>query len=365
MKITYKNKKIFKWLTVLPILLSLFSIFSFSACDKAQEEEEEIITPIQFSNPIDSQHGGDPFIARDGDDYYYTYTTGGGVDIHKITSFYDTTPLESKRVYSIGNDHILRNIWAPEIHKIGDRWYVIACAMYDSNHVEAGTMPWTDNTNNKADTYRFGFVLESDTDDIFGSYTYKGRLAPNGLSNIDGTYLEKDGKLYYVFSGYVDQGYQCIYIIEMDNPYTIKQGATAVMLSQPEFYWETRGLKVNEGPAILYKNDNIFIVYSGSSFNSGYYALGLLTFKGNDLLNANSWEKSDKRVFYHNIWEKIYNIGHCSFLYMNNGTIYMIYHGTTSKTFGNGVHRMTYIKKVEFIDNVPDFGYPTRREVYP
>ena len=362
MKITYKNKKKFKWLAVFPIMLSLFSVMTFTSCDKKEEEEEEIITPIEFTNPIDSQHGGDPYIIKDGDDYYYTYTTGA-IDIHKITSFYDTTPIESKRLYSAGSDHITRDIWAPEIHKFGNRWYIIACAMYDKNHVEAGTMPWADDASNKNDSYRFGFVLESDTEDIFGSYTYKGRLAPNGLSNIDGTYLEKDGKLYYVFSGYVDQGHQCIYIIEMENPYTIKQGATAVMLSQPEYQLETYGWKVNEGPAILYKNNDIFIVYSASGYSSGYYALGLLTLKGNDLLNADSWEKSDKRVFYQNIWEKIYNIGHCSFLYMDNGTIYMVYHATTEKIFKGP--RLTYLKKVEFIDNVPDFGYPTRREVYP
>ena len=126
------------------------------------------------------------------------------------------------------------------------------------------------------------------TEDIFGEYEFKGYLAPDGLNNIDSTYLEKDGKLYYVCSAYMDVGHQCIYITEMENPYTLKKGAPSVKLSSPDLYWERKGWRVNEGPAVLYHEDDIFIVYSASGFSSDYYCMGMLTLKGEDVTNAES-----------------------------------------------------------------------------
>lgn len=35
----------------------------------------------------------------------------------------------------------VKDIWAPEIHKIGQHWYIIACAYFDNNEVPRGTMP--------------------------------------------------------------------------------------------------------------------------------------------------------------------------------------------------------------------------------
>ena len=35
----------------------------------------------------------------------------------------------------------VKDIWAPEIHKIGQHWYIIACSYFDYNEVPRGTMP--------------------------------------------------------------------------------------------------------------------------------------------------------------------------------------------------------------------------------
>ena len=45
-------------------------------------------------------------------------------------------------------------------------------------------------------------------------------------------------KLYYVCSAYLNIGYQCIYIAEMENPYTLKSGQKGAMISEPEHNWE-------------------------------------------------------------------------------------------------------------------------------
>ena len=56
-------------------------------------------------------------------------------------------------------------------------------------------MPEAESYVAHTDYYRYGFVLESKTQDIFGEYEFKGILAPDSLNNIDGTYLKKDGKI--------------------------------------------------------------------------------------------------------------------------------------------------------------------------
>lgn len=320
------------------VLLQFFAVFDSSVGE--------------YDLPIDSTNGGDPFIVEDGENTYYTYTTGGNIIIRRIAAFNDTTQLEEKTVYSAGNNGIVRDIWAPEIHKIGDRWYIVSCALFDENAVEKGTMPEAEEYDGHTDYYRYGFVLESKTEDIFGEYEFKGRLAPDGLNNIDGTYLQKDGKLYYVCSAYVNVAHQCIFITEMENPYTLKSDSDTVMLSRPQYSWEKHGWWVNEGPAVLYKDDSVYIFYSGSGYSSGEYCMGMLTLCGDDVMNKSDWYKSPVSVYKKHPQKNIYHTGHCNFIYRENGEIYMVYHATDSKAFSDSP-RCTYIKKIEFLYNYP------------
>ena len=315
-------------------------------------------TPDKYDIPIDSQQGGEPFIVEDESGTYYTYTLGNRIEIRKIAAYNDTTLLESKVVYCEGNDGILWDIWAPEIHKIGDRWYIVASALFDKNSVPEGTMPQAKERTEHSDYYRYGFVLESKTQDVLGEYEFKGRIAPDGLNNIDATYLQKDGRLYYVCSAYVDVAHQALYIAEMENPYTLKTDENgknnAVMISRPELHWEKRGWKVNEGPAVLYNDGRIFLVYSASGFSSGGYCMGMLTLCGDDVMRAESWSKSLVSVYAKQAQKNIYHTGHPSFLYRENGDVYMVYHATDNEDF-SASPRCTYIKKLEFKNGLPEF----------
>lgn len=317
-----------------------------------------IAVAIPNEEPIDAINGGDPFIVEDGGNTYYTYTTGGGVDIVKIESFDNATEIERKTVIWAGENNIAGAIWAPEIHKIGDRWYIIACAGFQKDSVEIGKMPFAKEFNDHDDYYRYSFVLESNTEDIFGDYTFKGILAPDGLNNIDGTYLQKGNKLYYVCSAYRDVANQAVYICEMENPYTLKMDENgknnAIQLSEPEYSWEKQGWLVNEGPAVLYNGDNVFVLYSASGFSSGDYCMGMLTLTGDDIMNTENWKKESKSVYNHDFFKGIYNPGHCSFLYRENGEIFMVYHANKTKNFEKSP-RLTYIKQVEFKDGKPVF----------
>lgn len=217
-------------------------------------------------------------------------------------------------------------------------------------------MPGAKEEKEHGDYYRYCFVLESKTEDIFGEYEFKGIIAPDGMNNIDGTYLQKDGKLYFVTSAYMDVGHQCLYIAEMENPYTLKTDENGnnngVKISSPILLWEIIGWKVNEGPAVLYNEDDIYIVYSASGYSSGGYCMGMLTLCGDDVMNVCHWKKNMTPVSYHKPIKDTYSAGHCSFLYRENGDIYMVYHANSTFKFDESP-RLTYIKKVDFA-----FGKP-------
>ena len=315
-------------------------------------------TATVYDTPVDPVNGGDPFVAEDGENCYYTFTTGGEIDIFRVDSFENMTVMEQKTVFWAGQNGTAGEVWAPEIHKIGEKWYIIAAARFNTEAVPRGAMPLEAADEEHADCYRYGFVLESKTDDIFGEYEFKGLLAPNGLNNIDGTYLQKDGKLYYICSAYAGVAHQQIYICEMENPYTLKTDAegnhNAVCLSKPQFEWEKEGWFVNEGPAVLYKNNSVYLVYSASGYSSGGYCMGLLTLAGDDVMNACNWQKSLLPVYSNRPFASIYNAGHCSFLYRADGSVWMIYHATPEKDFFAGP-RLTYRKPIRFLGNMPIF----------
>lgn len=313
-----------------------------------------ITTP--YDEPIDKINGGDPYIFEDDSDCYYTFTTGGGIDIFQIEAFDEIEVSRKKTIFWAGESGTDGDIWAPEIHKFGDRWYIVATAKFKRDTVPAGKMPYIIIDKDNDDYYRYSFVLESKTDDIFGEYEFKGIIAPDGLSNLDGTYLKKDGKLYFVCAAYMKVAYQSLYICEMENPYTIKKDKKGndivTKISSPTKSWEKKGWDVNEGPAVLYHDDDIFIVYSASGYSSGRYCMGMLTFSGGDIMKKSNWKKSAYPVSYHQPMKEIYSAGHCSFIHRDNGDIFMVYHANKTQDFSQSP-RLTYIKKVEFA-----FGKP-------
>lgn len=69
-----------------------------------------------YSEPIDNYNGGDPFIVETRDGCYYTYTTGGGVDILKTGSFDKIEVTEKKTVFRAGESGTVGDIWKIRTH---------------------------------------------------------------------------------------------------------------------------------------------------------------------------------------------------------------------------------------------------------
>lgn len=153
-------------------------------------------------------------------------------------------------------------------------------------------------------------MLENESaDPMKGEFVMKGRISTDEDNNwaIHASTFEHGGKRYLIWCGWqkrrVYQENQCIYIAEMENPWTL--ASDRILISEPEYEWECQWIsidgnktaypiRVNEAPQFFYslKKDKLLIYYSASGNWTPYYCVGLLTADtDSDLLNPASWKR--------------------------------------------------------------------------
>jgi GH43 family beta-xylosidase len=296
-----------------------------------------------FYNPI-KDIGNDPWVIYHNNHYYLVESWDGGIWVWKSPSK-SLTRIESAgtkvRVWTppiVGPNSA--QVWAPELHFIGDKWYIYYAA--------------SDGLN---ENHRM-FVLEGISSDPQGPYVDKGKISdPTDKWAIDGTVLTDDGKLYFVWSGWPGDtnGVQNLYVAPMSNPWTIS--GERVVISEPTYDWERIGdPNVNEGPTALKKGGSIHIVYSASGSWTDYYGLGLLTNTNGKILDPLSWSKKPTPVFQKTF--EVFGPGHASFVKSPDGTEdWIVYH--SARESGSGWDRIMRAQKFSWNpDDTPDFGSP-------
>lgn len=302
-----------------------------------------VIAQVTFTNPIRPPESADPWVLHHAGEYYYCVTTGGGVTLHRSRNLHQVATAPGVQVWSMAGSPMRSDIWAPELHHIRGKWYIYTCG-------------------NTAGGLHLGpqqmFVLEGDSPDALGAYTFKGIVA-EGTPAIDPTPLVApgDGSLYLVWSQFDAEG-QCIYIGPLDDPWTL--GTPRLRLSVPTYDWELGGGgRVNEGPEILHRNGKTFIVYSASGCWSREYCLGLLTHTGGDYLDPANWSKSTEPVFQQSEAAGVYGVGHGAFTTSPDGTEWWhVYHGMSDPD-GGMPNRSTRMQPFAWrADDTPDFGEP-------
>lgn len=320
---------------------------------EAVTEVETEIDPITgtvyeiVNNPI-HQGGCDPWVYLHDGSYYYCYSRGRGISVAKMSSLHTLVPKGTAVFDPPKGTEYSEELWAPELHYIHGEWYIYVAASdgYSSNHRM--------------------FVLKSTSDNPRARYEMVGQITdPTNKWAIDGTVMELNGELYFLWSGWEGDkdGKQNLYIAHMSDPCTID--SERVMISTPEYNWETvEWPDVNEGPTVLQHNGRTFVVYSASGSWGDYYCLGMLTLTGEDPMDPSSWTKESSPVFTRR--EGVcYGPGHCSFSTAVDGSVWMIYHGNQiSDTGWDG--RSVWISPVTFDENgKPDFGKPETTVRFP
>lgn len=309
-----------------------------------------------FRNPLLSS-GPDPYVHRQGNTYYYTHTMGDRIALWRTTAMSKLAMAAPTTIYTpppTGPNS--RNLWAPELHRINNKWYVYYSA---GDGASAPGDPFA--------TQRTWVLENSNNDPLQGTWTDKGRIfdAANDRWAIDGTVMELNGNYYFLWSGRdaTVNDKQNVYIAPMSNPWTIS--GPRAMISTPTLSWEKNGFpEVNEGPEVL-KNPagRVFVIYSASGCWTDDYALGMLTLRdGGNPMNPADWTKSPNPVFQKNVANSVYGPGHNSFFTSPNGQEYwIIYHANSQPMNNNGCGntRSPRMQKFTFnADGTPNFGTP-------
>lgn len=264
----------------------------------------------------------DPWVYLHTDGYYYFTASVPEYDLIELRRAKSLQALRTVEPVTAWVKHetgpMSDLIWAPELHHIHGKWYLYFAAAKSRDIV------------NGLFDHRM-FVLENESvNPLEGEWVEKGQIQTEWDSfALDATVFEHKGTHYLVWAQKdpAIDGNSNLYIAELENPWTIK--LPQVMLTKPEYDWETRGFLVNEGAAVLKRNGHIFITYSASATDENY-CMGMLCASDDaDLLNPASWSKSFRPVFQTNADVNQFGPGHNSFTVNEKGEDVLIYHART------------------------------------
>ncbi|TPG66478.1 family 43 glycosylhydrolase [Hymenobacter nivis] len=298
-----------------------------------------------FTNPLQAD-GPDPWVVRHGGYYYHTHTTGKNITLWKSKTLEGLKDALGTVVWTppAAGPHSTQ-IWAPELHFLGGKWYLYYTA---SDRANAG------------DQTRYVFVLENASPDpTAGTWADKGRVNTR-YPGLDGSVFAHGGRRYFLYSAYV--GAQSVLAIApMTNAWTL-DAARETIIARPTHAWEKGGgRQILEGPEFLAgKQGQLFIVYSASACWDDNYCLGLLTARpGADPLRADSWAKAPEPVFRPSAENGVWGTGHNAFTTSPDGREnWLIYHAKAAAD-GKCEGRSTRAQRFGWHpDGTPDFGAP-------
>lgn len=255
-----------------------------------------------YHNPLVLQRA-DPWCYRHTDGYYYftgSVPAYDRIELRRARTLNGLADAEAKVIWEKHASGMMsHNIWAPELHFIQGKWYIYFCAGRAENHFLLGC-----------------FVLECDSDDpINGQWIEKGQIN-TGWENfaLDMTTFQHRGEQYVIWAqkppGETDINSN-LYLAKCKTPWSL--ATEAVLLSTPEYTWETHKFKVNEGAAVLHRNGKYFVTYSASDTGEAYCMGMLWTDDTADLLDPSSWHKSSVPVFQTCAENSQFGPGHNSF----------------------------------------------------
>jgi GH43 family beta-xylosidase len=340
-------------------IVGVFCIF-FSVCSvdldpSSRGQKEVVLQPGTFENPYYNT-GADPFLFYHDGWYYYTSTTGGNVTLVRSRSLrYFEKNAQKKVIWTPapgkGNS---TGIGSPEIHYINGKWWC-----YHGAANPDGSVGHT-------------FVLEHmGGDDLWGgTWVEKGKIVQVGRYDLDGTPVLINDQYYYVYSGLEGDSVdaQNLYIAKMASPWQLE--GDAVIISRPEYDWERSVLPgavpgINEGPAALYSENYVGIMFSGSVYYDEKYCLGYMRIKrGEDPMKIENWTKEAQPLLQKDPGINIYGPGHNSFFTSPDGTERWIsYHAYLDKP-AKAPQRVPFAMPFTLDENeMPVLGKPTNPNV--
>jgi len=302
-----------------------------------------------FHNPIvepaPSTGSADPSVVRHRGWYYYCRSIDDtAIAVARAHRLQDIGAAERTVVFRAPRSGpYSRQLWAPELQRIGARWYIYFAASDGDN------------------AHHRMHVLRSGGDDPRGPYEFMGalRTTPDEWA-IDGVALQWRGRLFFVWSGWAqanDAFPQRLYIARMKTPWRLD--GKRHLLASPDQSWERAGAALLEAPEVLRGRGRTFIVYSAGASWSDDYGLGLLLHTGGDPRSAASWRKLPGPAFTKSPAAGVFGVGHASFVRSPDGREdWIVYHATSHEGAGWSGRSVRAQRFAWTRDGTPMFGAP-------
>lgn len=306
-----------------------------------------------WPNPLIEQRA-DPHLSLAPDGWYYFMATVPEYDrleLRRARSIAELATAEPKVIWRKHADGPMgSHIWAPELHRIGGKWFVYFTAG------GTGKQVWD---------IRLYVLENAAANPLEGEWEERGQIK-TGLETftLDATTFEHRGVRYLCWAQAdpaVGKGTN-LYLARMESPTSI--AGRPVMIARPELPWECVRYRVEEAPAALVRNGRVFIAFSASG-TGAEYCVGLLTARADaDLLDPKAWTKSPEPVFKTSETNGVYGPGHNSFTTTPDGaTDLLVYHARSYREIiGDPLHDPNRSTRVQVLrwraDGTPDFGEP-------
>ncbi|MEN6560290.1 MAG: family 43 glycosylhydrolase [Acidobacteriota bacterium] len=273
-----------------------------------------------YLNPVFPGDYPDPTVLRDGADYYMTHTPHDNKPGLVVWHSRDLVNWRAIGVALTGGEG---EIWAPELVKYGDRYYIYYPNQTTrSNCVVTAASPagpWSAPVDLKIGNIDPGHIVGEDGHRyLYFSDGYMIRLAPDGLSTV--------GEARKVYDGWTYPEDWLVECFCLESPKLFKRG---------EYFYLVSAEGGTSGPAtghmaVVARSRSVF----GPWRNSPFSPL-IRTFS-----SAEAW------------WSK----GHASFVDTPDGDWYVVYHAARNNRRTRG--RMTLLEPVEWTAD----GWPRLRE---
>jgi GH43 family beta-xylosidase len=256
-----------------------------------------------FDFPFISERA-DPFIFYNPDDQNY-YATGsyypasdaatwtedemGQIDYDRVTLRRAKTLAELRAAEEFdvwvprGEDGFTPFLWAPEVHKIYGKWYILVGARQAaSGRSWCSTMVLVEYTGSQEEMYRGG-MLNKDN--------WKPRALHNSPCSFDMTFAEVDGVGYYIWPS---KGSLYIQKVDENDPARLSGQAAEIKTIEWPFeygkhnvYYTDQGIV--EGAAVLQYKDRIYLSYAGATVDKYYCTAVMVANAGADIMDPASW----------------------------------------------------------------------------
>jgi beta-xylosidase len=254
--------------TTASIVLFILLFVSCKSIDRSYTNP--VLVPGKYGdNQISSM--ADPFILRD-NGTYYMYVTGKGFPCFSSTDLVNWK-YEGKTMDEKSSKWAVRSFWAPEVTKIGNKFYLHYTAARQDN------------------IKRIGLAVSNAPTGPFKDVDDKPFLDHGKKGTIDShIFVDDDRRTYMYYTNAMDTNPREelggkkrseIWVIEV-APDLSAIISEPVMLIYPEQDWEfnpDENQYWNEGSVIIKKNNTYYLMYSANCFCGESYALGYATAK--------------------------------------------------------------------------------------